>query len=99
MNIADVIKKCAKDAVDASIPCDVVFGQVVGVEPLKIKVGEMVIDGDLLAVSDSLLYRACDITIGVYERRLVINEGLKTGDNVLLLRKSGGSVYAVVAKI
>lgn len=99
MNIADVIKKCARDAVDASVPCDVVLGQVIGVEPVRIKAGELVIEGDLLAVSDSLLYRACDITMGLYEREVVIHEGLKTGDNVVLVRKSGGGLYVAVAKI
>ncbi|MGM9552549.1 MAG: DUF2577 domain-containing protein [Clostridia bacterium] len=99
MNIADAVKECAMKAYEASMPCEVLFGTVVSVEPVKIEVGQLILDEELLSVTDNLLYRECNISIGMYERTIVIQEGLKVGDGVVLLRQKGGEGYIAFAKL
>ncbi len=98
MNIAELIKECALNAFDASIPCDVLVGVIESVEPLQVKCGEMVLTSDILLVAKSLLYKDCQVKFGVYENKIVLEEGLKKGDNVALLRQRGGEGYILFAK-
>lgn len=99
MNIVQAVKKCAMDAFDASLPSDVVFGKVKCVEPLTVQVGEMTLDEDILSVCQSLLYKEQLIEFSIYERVVVINEGLKEGDTLVMLRKGGGESYVAVGKL
>lgn len=99
MNLAEAIKKCSMEAWDASVPCDVMFGEVKGTEPVKIALGETVIPEEILYVPEHLLYREKEISIGIYDRVIVINEGLCVGDSVVLIRKCGGSGYVAIGKI
>lgn len=99
MNLAEAIKKCSVEAFDACIPCDVLFGEVTGVEPYKIKVGDVNLPDEILSVPEHLLYKATQITLGTYTRTVVINEGLKTGDTVILIKQTGGGNYVVVGRM
>ena len=99
MNIAEAIKKCACDAIGATIMCDVVFGKVIAEEPFRVQVGELVLEGDVLTVPEGMLYRDFKINHGTYEKRIVINEGIKEGDVIALMRKSGGGNYIAFAKL
>lgn len=99
MNIAEAVKKCALDAVEAGVPCDVIFGEVIGEEPVRVRAGELTIEDELLTVCEHLYYKEATFSFSVYERTIVINEGLKTGDSVVLLRKKGGEGYVVVGKV
>lgn len=99
MNMAQAIKKCALDAYDALLPCDVVFGEVVSEEPIRVRVGELLLNEDVLRICNSLLYKEATITFSVYERCVVINEGIKEGDILVMVRKSGGGDYVAVGKL
>ncbi len=99
MNFADVIKKCSMEAVEASVPCDAVLGSVVQTDPLRINAGEMELPEDVVLIAEHLLYKEEEISLGIYDRTVVISEGLKEGDNVVLLRKRGGESYIVIGKI
>lgn len=99
MNLADAIKKCSLEAYEATIPCDVLFGTVTDTEPYSVKVGEMLLGEDVLTVAEHLLYKEEEITFGVYERVVVINEGIQVGDTVIILRQSSGGNYVAVGKI
>lgn len=99
MNIAQAVKKCAIEAVEASVPCDVIFGKVISGDPTAVKVGDMVIENELLEVCEGLLYREATVTFGGYERNIVINEGIKEGDTLVIVRKCGGESYVAVGKL
>ena len=99
MNLAEAVKKCAVDAIEAGVPCDVLFGEVVEIGPLKIKVGNMVLEDDVLCLCEHLVYKECRIEFSVYERYIVIHEGLKKGDKVVVVRKCGGEKYVVIGKL
>ncbi len=99
MNLAEAVKKCSMDAWEAIVPCDVVFGEVIEEEPFKISVGDIVVPNEILYVPEHLLHREEEISLGVYDRVVVIYEGLKKGDRAVLIRKSGGLGYVVIGKI
>ena len=97
MNIAEAIKRCALDAFDAKIPCDAVFGVVESQSPLAIRVGECLLNEELTELGEHLLKKEETITFGEYVKRIVINPGIKKGDTLLLIRKSGGEKYIGIA--
>ena len=99
MNLAEAIKKCSMDAFDASVPCEMMLGIVTKTEPVEVKVGDMTLPGEILCVPEHLIYREENVSLGIYDRTIVINKGLKVGDSVLLMRKSGGVLYAVIGKL
>lgn len=99
MNLAQAIKQCSMDAWDASVPCDVMLGFVTGTDPVKITIGDLEIPTELLYVPEHLTYREEEIKLGIYEKTLVINKGLCVGDEVVVIRKSGGGGYAVTGKL
>ncbi|MBQ8539974.1 MAG: DUF2577 domain-containing protein [Clostridia bacterium] len=99
MNLAEAIKQCSMDAWETSVPCDVMLGVVTGTDPVKITIGEIKIPAELLYVPEHLTYREEEIKLGVYERTVVINKGLSAGDEVIVMRKSGGGGYAVIGKL
>ena len=99
MNFAEAVKKCSMEAYGASIPCDAVTGEVEEAEPLVVRVGEMQIPSEILYVSEQLLYKEQEIRLGTYERTVVIHDGIKKGDRLILLRKSGGEGYFAIGKI
>ncbi len=99
MNLAEAVKKCSMEAWEAAVPCDIVFGTVTDEEPVKISVGDMKIPDEILYVPEHLLYKEEEISLGIYERVIVISKGLKKGDCAVLIRKSGGLGYVVIGKI
>ncbi len=99
MNISEAIKRCSMDAFEASVPCDVMFGTVVETEPCRVKVGDMIIPDEIFTITDSLLYREVQVSFGIYDRVIVINEGVKAGDILVVLRKKGGGEYIAVGRI
>ncbi|MBQ3111081.1 MAG: DUF2577 family protein [Clostridia bacterium] len=99
MNLAEAIKKCSMDAFDASVPCEVVLGTVTKTSPVEVVVGDMKIPGEILCVPEHLVYREENISLGIYDRTIVINKGLKVGDEVIVMRKSGGGLYALIGKL
>jgi hypothetical protein len=99
MNIADAIKQCAESSFEAKIPCDVFFGTVTGVAPYEIECGGMKLPTGVTVVTEGLKEKICEFEIGEYKRRITVNEGLKKGDGVVLLRKCGGGAYVAVAKL
>ncbi|MBQ8002921.1 MAG: DUF2577 family protein [Clostridia bacterium] len=99
MNLAEVIKKCSMEAFEASIPCDIVFGTVVGIEPCLVKVGDMTIPSEILSVAEHLLHKETTVTLAGYEKTVVINAGLSLGDTLVLLRQAGGGNYVAIGKM
>lgn len=127
------VKKAAKDEWEACKPVDVFFGQVQGVNPLKISVEQKMLLGESQLVltrnvtdyesrvtvdwltqealqqphshrisgpeSDSLTAEAADLkhSHGVFgEKRIRVHNGLKIGDEVVLIRRQGGQKFIVV---
>jgi hypothetical protein len=77
---------------------DIVMGEVLSINPLKIKVNKLELSSTFLLLSpfcyDKVVtYQHDDITSD-----LVIWEGLRVGDKVQMLRVSNGQLYYVMQK-
>lgn len=134
-----VIKKAALDAVNASQPCDFLFGKVTSVKPLKILVEQkMTLGAAQLVLSRNVTDFKTTVTVdwdtenaltthahkvsgtdsggdvidltsesvnlehshklnGV--KQITVHNGLKTGDEVILLKQKGGQKYLVLDRV
>jgi hypothetical protein len=77
------MKKAALDAVEASKPVNVFFGNVVKTNPLKIKIEQKM----TLEIAQLILTQN------------VVHSGLIVGDKVILLREQGGQRFIVLDRL
>lgn len=96
MGLLNLIKQAGLDAVESGNPVSVLYGTVISESPLKVNVDpRFTLTEDFLIVPEQLTdYR---VTVGGQE--IVIREGLKTGNRVILLRMQGGEQYVIVDRV
>lgn len=109
MGMIDTIKRASIRALNASNPVNIVFGEVLDTDNFKIKIDQkLILDRNFFIIPESLTRHEIDLTHehtytgGTTETslsKLVIREGLKQGDKVLLLRVQGGQQYIVLDKV
>ncbi|MNW42419.1 hypothetical protein D3C74_195870 [compost metagenome] len=108
MALGDKIRQLGSDAVNAGNPVSVLFGTVTGINPLEVNVDQrFTLNEDFLIITESLVKYEVSLKHrhngAVMEDalvdKLVIREGLKVGDSVLLLRMQGGQKYVVWDKV
>lgn len=81
-DLVQVIKKAAVEAVEASVPCNVMFGTVVSVNPLSVRIDQkLTISSNFLTVTS-----------------VVRSIGVSSGDKVILIRQKGGQRYVIIDK-
>ena len=114
-DLYNAIKAAAMKAVEASKPCDFLFGKVTSVSPLKIMVEQKLTLGSAQLV---LTRNVTDYTVPVSVdwnteqsstdnhkhqlsgvKNMVIHNGLKIGDEVILIEKKGGQKYLVLDRV
>ena len=78
--LVETIKRAAIDAVEATKPVRIYFGEVMDTDPLKINVEQKMILGE----NQLILTRA------------VFDEGLAAGSRVILIRIQGGQKFIVM---
>ena len=112
-DLYNAMKVAAMNAVEASHPCDFLFGKVTSVSPLKILVEQkMTLGSAQLVLTRNVTDFSVDVSIdwntedanehshkmmGV--KKMTIHNGLKVGDGVVLLAKKGGQKYLVIDKV
>ncbi len=124
--LINVIKRASLEAVDNAQMCDLRYGKVTSVDPLKVHITNLfTIPESMLVVPEHLTDREIEITLNGYDwttenksggsddasfaqhnhdikgdkRKLKIHGGLKVGDKVALLRKTGGQSYFILDRI
>lgn len=110
--LIDIMKRASLDAMDANQMCDLRFGKVVSISPLKVQItNQFTIPSSLLIVPEHLTKRSIPVIIdldptktstdtsGVGNRVITIDNSLKVGDKVALLRKTGGQSYYILDRI
>ena len=96
----NVIKKASLDAVNASKPCDYCFGKVTSVSPLKISIEQKLTLGSAqLILTRNVTNFQTTMTINAEQRQVTIHNGLKVGDEVILLKQKGGQKYLVIDRV
>ena len=104
--LLQIIKATALDAVDNAQMCDLRFGQVVSTNPLKVRItNQFTLPSSLLIVPQHLTNYTVGITLddgddtNNHKYTMRVNNALKTGDRVALLRKQGGQSYFILDRI
>ncbi len=101
-SLGDAIKRLSLNAVEAAGKVDVRYGTVVSVFPLKIQLTpDFILGADILMLPDRLGTRRVDMTDvsgDLEDVTWLIHSGLNIGDNVALIRESGGGKYYVLDK-
>lgn len=100
-DLVKLIKKAAVEAVDASDPTTIRYGEVISTNPLQIRIDQKLI----LGTAQLKLTR----NVTDYETEMSVNDGakqiykvfnaLKKGEKVLLIRMQGGQQYIVVDRV
>lgn len=110
MSLADAIKQLSQGQMEAGTPVAVQFGTVTKINPLEVNVDQrFTLSEDFLIVTEQLTRYEIDLkhrhntsgepTQDALTEKVVIREGLKDGDAVLLLRVQGGTQYVVWDKV
>ncbi len=105
MGMIDIIKEASLGAVGAGNPVSILFGEVLNVDDLKIKIDQkLILPKEFFIIPENLTRYEVDLThshnqTGPALGKLVIREGLKIGDKVLLLRVQGGQQYVILDKV
>lgn len=110
MSLANVIKQISNNTTGAGYPVAVMLGTVSQVDPLEILVDQRFkIDEDFLIVTERVTKQEIDLkhkhdtngepTQDALTEKIVIREGLKPGDGVVLLRVQGGQQFVVLDKV
>lgn len=98
--LIQLIKRVAMDAVDNHQMCDLRYGKVVSVSPLKVKItNQLTIPSSVLVVPEHLTDRDVSVTIDGEVKTIMVHNTLNIGDNVALLRKQGGQSYFILDRI
>lgn len=113
-SLLDLIKAAGADAVNASNPVNILFGEIIAVNPLSVKVDQrFTLPADFLIVPESLTRHEVDLkhthqytddgstnnTSEALTQKIVIRPGLTIGDRVLMLRVQGGRRYVILDKV
>lgn len=95
------MKRTALDAVEASKPVNVYFGEVVAVSPLKISMEQkMTLEEPHLILSRNVRDFKTQATIGTMgKQEIIMHQALTVGDKVLLIRQQKGQKYIVIDRI
>lgn len=110
MSLADAIKQLSHSTIGASNPVSVMFGTITKTNPLEVNVDQrFILTEDFLILTERLTRYEIDLrhkhdtsgepTRAALTEKVVIREGLKVGDSVLLLRVQGGTQYIVWDKV
>lgn len=90
------IKKAAIEAVGAMKPTELVFGKVISSSPLKINIEQkLTLSSQQIVLSRNVT----DFKTKINGTIMTINNALKTGEEVILLRMQGGQKYMVIDRV
>lgn len=94
------IQQVSNGVNEAGYPADVMSGTVIAAAPLKIKVEQRFdIASAQLIVPEHLTDRTVDIELDGVKKEMKIYSGLKTGQQVVLIRQQGGQKFLVVDRV
>jgi hypothetical protein len=94
------IQQVSNGVNEAGNPADVMSGTVIAAVPLKIKVEQRFdIASAQLIVPEHLTDRTVDIELDGERKKMKIYSGLKTGQQVVLIRQKGGQKFLITDRV
>jgi hypothetical protein len=103
-DLVKIIKMAAADAVEATKPVYIYFGEVQQTSPLKINVEQRMILGEgQLVLSRNVTDYKTTVTVDwaseTGKKEITIHNGLVVSDEVILIRQQGGQKFIVWDRI
>lgn len=99
-DLLKLIKKTSMDAMNASKPANMVFGKVISVSPLKIKVDQkLILNSAQLVLSRNVTDYILSVTIDDALKTMTVHNALKIDEEVIMMQVSGGQKYIVIDRI
>jgi len=94
------IKRVSLEAIDEKKPVNVCFGEVTNASPLIIKVEQkLTVSEKMLIIPRFLSDFETDASVSGENFTLKLQNALKKGDKVLLLRMQGGQKFVILDKL
>ncbi len=109
-DLLSTIKQASVAAMTAANPAAILFGVVSSADPLEVIVDQrFTLPADFLILLECLTHYEVDLqhkhtsssgdTGEALTEKIVIREGLRSGDTVLLLRVQGGQQYVILDRV
>lgn len=100
MELLDNIKRIVENYINSKNLSDVVYGTLTNVSPLTVKIdsSQITIAGAFLIVPESMTEHTRDMTINGVKQKVIVHSELRVGDKVILVKKHGGQLYAMIGK-
>ena len=99
-NLNESIKKLALEAITEGKPVNITYGAVKTVNPLSIEVENLkILPKEFFVLSRNVTNYKENITIDGVNKNITINNELKVGEKVILIRFQGGQDYLVLDRM
>lgn len=99
-DLVRAVQQVSNGANSANYPADMMSGTVIAASPLKIKVEQRFdISSAQLIVPEHLTDHTVDVELDGIKKRMKIYSGLKTGQQVALIRQQGGQKFLVTDRV
>nr|WP_321023400.1 DUF2577 domain-containing protein [Clostridium neonatale]DAF76085.1 MAG TPA: Protein of unknown function (DUF2577) [Caudoviricetes sp.] len=99
-NFNENIKKLALQAVMESKPVNITYGTVKTINPLSIEVENLkILPKEFFVLSRNVTNYKENITMDGVNKTIIINNELKVGEKVILIRFQGGQDYLVLDRM
>lgn len=92
-NAVEIVKRAAVDAMEASKPVHIVFGQVISTAPLRIQVDQKTI------YTAKMLVLTRNVTNYYINGAEPVYNALQVGERVVLVRMQGGKKFLVLDRL
>lgn len=112
-NLVELIKQISAEANEAGQPTDIVYGTVMSDSPLEIMLDQKtILTSEFLTLTESVTNHQVDMNFSCstenedghshkinFSSKVTINNQLKVGDKVIMIKQSGGQNFIVLDKI
>ena len=99
-NLNETIKKLALEAVIESKPVNINYGTVKTINPLSIEMENLkILPKEFFVLSRNVTNYKENITMDGVNKTIIINNELKVGEKVILIRLQGGQDYLVLDRM
>lgn len=99
-NLLETIKIAALDAVNASKPIEIVLGEVLNIEPLKINLEQkLTLTSAFVIVPREFTDYKIKILIDDEEKEIEIKNALTVGEKLVLAKIQAGQKYLILSRL